>query len=307
LVHWVYPYDKLRAANVLSTLDAIDFSSTGKQKAIVFISSTATLESGHYVQLSDRLARNESSGIPESDDLEGARTTLKTGYGQTKWVSEKLLMAAAKRGLRGHIVRPGYVVGDSHSAVTNTDDFIWRLVKGCIQLGLVPDINNTINMVPVDYVAQIASVAAAEPLPDAALTVLHVTARPPPTYNELFSSLSNYGFETTQCEYLVWRRRLEQHIMKVQDNALFPLLHFVLDDLPTSTKAPELNDSNTRALLSRQQDRESMTVDSNLMGAYLSWLVEVGFLPPPSNSVSAEKLPVLQQGPHVKALGRSGA
>ena len=30
---------------------------------------------------------------------------------------------------------------------------------------------------------------------------------------------------------------------------LLPLLHFVLDDLPTSTKAPELEDSNTRALL----------------------------------------------------------
>ena len=54
--------------------------------------------------------------MPESDDLEGAKSSLKTGYGQTKWVSEKLLFEAGKRGLRGHIVRPGYVVGDSHTA-----------------------------------------------------------------------------------------------------------------------------------------------------------------------------------------------
>lgn len=55
-------------------------------------------------------------GIPEDDDLEGARTGLKTGYGQSKWVSEKLLFEAVKRGLKGHIVRPGYVVGDSKTA-----------------------------------------------------------------------------------------------------------------------------------------------------------------------------------------------
>lgn len=116
-------------------------------------------------------------------------------------------------------------------SVTNTDDFIWRMVKGCVQLGLVPDINNTINMVPVDHVAKCAALAAISPLPDASLTVLHITARPLPTFNDLLSPLHQYGFPTTQCEYLVWRRRLEQHVMEVQDNALFPLLHFVLDDL----------------------------------------------------------------------------
>jgi L-aminoadipate-semialdehyde dehydrogenase len=58
----------------------------------------------------------EERGIPESDDLEGARHTLKTGYGQSKWVSEKLLFEAGRRGLRGYILRPGYIVGESTSA-----------------------------------------------------------------------------------------------------------------------------------------------------------------------------------------------
>lgn len=70
------------------------------------------------MQLSDSLSGDTSGlgGIPESDDLEGARINLKTGYGQSKWVSEKLLFEAGRRGLNGHIVRPGYVVGDSASA-----------------------------------------------------------------------------------------------------------------------------------------------------------------------------------------------
>ena len=70
------------------------------------------------MQLSESLARTNSTGkgVPEDDDLEGARHALKSGYGQSKWVSEKLLFEAGRRGLGGHIVRPGYVVGDSRTA-----------------------------------------------------------------------------------------------------------------------------------------------------------------------------------------------
>ncbi|KAH8101926.1 alpha-aminoadipate reductase Lys1p [Cristinia sonorae] len=309
LVHWVYPYEKLRSANVLGTLTAIDLASTGKPKSFVFVSSTSALDTEHYVQLSDSLSSGaDSAGVPESDDLEGARTALKTGYGQSKWVSEKLLFEAGRRGLSGHIVRPGYVVGDSKSGVTNTDDFVWRLVKGCIQLGLIPDINNTINLVPVDHVAMCTALAAVAPLPDPQnhLSVLHVAAEPRPTFNGFLSSLARYGFPTERCEYLVWRSKLERHVMEVQDNALFPLLHFVLDDLPTSTKAPELNDSNMKTLVSPHTSQTNGTVDEGLMGKYLAWLVAAGFLPAPSIANPEKYLPELASTSVARAVGRSG-
>lgn len=112
----MYPYEKLRRANVLATLTAIDLASTAKPKFLVFVSSTSAIDTEHYVQLSDSLSGDDLGGVPEDDDLEGARLRLKTGYGQSKWVSEKLLFEAGRRGLNGHIVRPGYVVGDSSSA-----------------------------------------------------------------------------------------------------------------------------------------------------------------------------------------------
>ncbi|KAJ8093146.1 large subunit of alpha-aminoadipate reductase [Marasmius tenuissimus] len=313
LVHWVYPYEKLRAANVLATLTALDLVATGKPKSFVFVSSTSAIDTEHYVQLSDSIGlghRGKYQGVPEDDDLEGAREGLKTGYGQTKWVSEKLLFEAGKRGLRGHILRPGYVVGDSRTAVTNTDDFIWRLVKGCIQLGLIPNINNTINMVPVDHVALTTSLAAVSPLVDKHdfSSVLHMVARPLPTFNSMLQTLSKYGFKTTQTEYVAWRGKLEEHVMQVQDNALYPLLHFVLDDLPTSTKAPDLDDRNTRALLENAGvDKACLngTVDDVIMGRYLSWLVRAGFLPEPVAGEAEAALPEMERGT-VKAAGRSG-
>ncbi|THH30195.1 hypothetical protein EUX98_g3976 [Antrodiella citrinella] len=312
LVHWVYPYEKLRSANVLGTLTAITLASIGKPKFFVFVSSTSALDTEHYVRLSDSLSSDSENagGVPESDDLEGARTSLKTGYGQSKWVSEKLLFEAGRRGLKGHIVRPGYVVGDSQSGVTNTDDFVWRLVKGCIQLGLIPDINNTINLVPVDHVAMSTALAAVSPLssPRDQLSVLHVAAEPRPTFNILLSSLTRYGFPTERCEYLVWRSKLERHVMEVQDNALFPLLHFVLDDLPTSTKAPELNDTNMKDLLSPHTSQTNGTVDDELMGKYLAWLVAAEFLPSPSLDNPEKVLPQqLASTSATRAVGRSGS
>ncbi|KAK7683543.1 hypothetical protein QCA50_013378 [Cerrena zonata] len=73
LVHWVYPYEKLRSANVLGTLTAVELASTGKPKFFVFVSSTSAIDTDYYVQLSDALSGdpNTPGGVPESDDLEG--------------------------------------------------------------------------------------------------------------------------------------------------------------------------------------------------------------------------------------------
>lgn len=176
----------------------------------------------------------------------------------------------------------------------------------------MPDINNTVNMVPVDHVARCCALAAVSPLPppQASLSVLHVAAAPRPTFNDFLGALSRYGYGTERCDYLVWRRQLERHVMEVQDNALFPLLHFVLDDLPTSTKAPELDDANMRALLVPHVGSEGAngTVDEQLMGKYLAWLVDAEFLPRPAVAEAEKKLPQLVHAPGtiVMAVGRSG-
>lgn len=55
--------------------------------------------------------------VLESDDLQGSRKGLASGYGQTKWVSEQLIMRARARGVPATIIRPGYIVGDSVTGV----------------------------------------------------------------------------------------------------------------------------------------------------------------------------------------------
>ncbi|GAA5979580.1 hypothetical protein JCM11641_007876 [Rhodosporidiobolus odoratus] len=307
VVHWVYPYKQLRAANVLATLAVIELASTTRAKALSFVSTTAAIEKAHYVRLADSIVQQGGKGVSESDPLDAGKSGLKGGYGQSKWVSERLILEAGRRGLAGSIIRPAYIVGDSSSAVTNTDDFLWRLVKGCIQLGHIPDIHNTINMVPVDHVARITACAALQPA-DQPLKVHHVTARPAPRFNRFLAALKLYGYNVETTEYYPWRTLLEQHVLRVQDNALFPLLHFVLDDLPTSTKAAELDDSNTVALLKSAREPEAVTVDDDQMGRYLAWLIAAGFLEDPEKKgeEGVRALPQLDLGAAgAKAIGRS--
>lgn len=248
LVHWVYPYSKLRAPNVLSTVACINLCATGKPKTFTLVSSTSALDTEHYVRLSDALVHQRGTdatqqghqqpllGVPETDTLQGSARGLKSGYGQSKYVAERLVMVCASRGLRASIIRPGYVVGDSESAVTNTDDFIWRLVKGSTQLGLIPDMWNSINMVPVDHVARITSLAALDTATQKPIRetggarVYHVTGHPEIRLNHVLEALATYGWKISKGEYVQWRARLEDHVMAggggEETNALFPLLHF---------------------------------------------------------------------------------
>ncbi|KAI8369256.1 L-aminoadipate-semialdehyde dehydrogenase [Radiomyces spectabilis] len=294
LVHWVYPYHQLRAPNVIGTLWAMRLASDQKQKSFHFVSSTSVLDSNYYVE--------KGSCVLESDDLEGSRTGLTSGYGQSKWVAEKLIMEAARRGMPATIIRPGYILGDSHTGVTNTDDFIWRLIKGCIELGYVPAISNVVNCCAVNYVASVVAGAAFYDNQSSQLGVLQVTHPLNFTFNDLFATLSTYGYSCQQTEYIDWRNKLMDYTLQSQDHSLFPLLHFVLDDLPTSTKSAPLSDQNTQQILA-QDGIQCPLMGDDLMGLYYAYLIKAGYLPTPPKQGRA--LPQLDIKVHL--LKRSGA
>ncbi len=297
LVHWVYPYSTLRGPNVIGTINILNLASLGKNKYFAFVSSTSSLDNEHYVRLSDSLLQEGKAGISEADDLSGSSKDLCNGYGQSKWAAERIIREAGKRGLRGAIIRPGYVTGDSTSGFSNTDDYLIRMIKGSIQLGLIPDIYNTVNMVPVDHVARVVTSSAFHPPIDNDIGVVHVTGHPRLRFNEFLGTLITYGYNVESTDYVPWRNSLEKYIIEdANDNALYPLLHFVLDNLPQNTKAPELDDRNARKSLKLDSEWTGIDLSSGkgvsveLMGQYLSYLIATGFLESPPKA-GARKLP----------------
>ena len=121
-MHWINPYELLEPANVIGTIEAMKLCSEGKPKQFVFVSSTSVLDTDYYVSESERSIAAGGEDISETDDLQGSRTGLGTGYGQSKWVAEYLVTEAGRRGLRGCTDRPGYVLGDSKTGGKSSED-----------------------------------------------------------------------------------------------------------------------------------------------------------------------------------------
>ena len=300
-VHWINTYEMLKAPNVHGTLEAIKLCGEGKPKRFTFVSSTSVLDHDHYVSESERVVAAGGEGVSEEDDLSGSRKGLATGYGQSKWVSEYLSREAGRRGLSGCIIRPGYVLGDAKTGVTNTDDFLIRMLKGCVQLATRPNINNTVNMVPVNHVARTVVACAFHP-PTSGVGVAQITGHPRLRFNQYLAALQTYGFAAKLTDYVPWASSLEHYVSTHSDFALMPLFTFVANDLPSNTRAPELDDSNAEAALYADSEWTGEDVSAgsgvtkNTIGLYLSYLVATGFLPSPTLTTAQDT------GQAVKAL-----
>ncbi|KAI1324495.1 alpha-aminoadipate reductase [Xylariaceae sp. FL0255] len=304
-VHWIARYEQMMRNNVLSTIDAMKLCNEAKPKLFCFVSSTSALDTDHYTNLSDEQTATGRGAVLESDDMEGSRAGLGTGYGQTKWVSEQLTREAGKRGLRGAVIRPGYILGSRHGGVSNTDDWLLRLCKACVQLGVRPRIINSVNAVPVNHVARVVIAAALNPLPG--VNVVHVTAHPRLRMNEFLSALSYYGYSVPEVDYEEWKTRLEEFVSAgsvekdQEQSALMPLFHMATSNLPSTTRAPELDDRNAVAVLKADADRWTDIDDSTGegitredIGRYLRYLAEIKFMPWPTGR--GRELPPIPAG-----------
>jgi thioester reductase-like protein len=128
VVNWYLSYAALKLANINSTAQLLRTAVRSKSLTKFFYVSGGSQwnpEGNDGCFNHDRLARN-------------LRNT--NGYGQSKLIAEQLVARTARTVVDGKKVfatlKPGLVIGSQHrNGVANTDDFIWRLVKGCAALG----------------------------------------------------------------------------------------------------------------------------------------------------------------------------
>ncbi len=330
-VHWIHTYTEMKPTNVLATLACITLCSTpNRPKYLTFISSTAVLDTPSHL----------NHLVLESDDLSGSRNGLSTGYAQTKYVSEYLVREAGVRGLRGCVVRPGYITGNQTTGIGPTDDFLLRMLKGSIQLHSRPDLSpNSINLVPISHCARIVVAASLHPPSSQGVEVVQVTPHPQLPWNDFLGALEVYGYDTPIVPYSRWKTKLEEYVAnptttspdttngtittnhpspteKNEPHALLPLFDWVTADLPSETQSRTLDDSNAAKVV-RADDptypfMESGRVEEETVGVYLAFMREVGFIPGPDvkrlGEGRARELPRVGMSEEMKMAwrGRSG-
>jgi thioester reductase-like protein len=143
-VHSSYPYSVLKAANVLGTRETLRLAFRAKIKPLHFISTLDVFFAPEYSRL---------AVIPEDDGLDHPEGQA-IGYAQCKWVAEKLVMAARRRGLPASVYRFGRISWHSRSGIWNPDDALRRVVDACLELGSAPDLDVGLVLTPVDYIAR---------------------------------------------------------------------------------------------------------------------------------------------------------
>ncbi|MGK7876876.1 MAG: amino acid adenylation domain-containing protein [Xenococcaceae cyanobacterium] len=289
-VNLIYPYAALRAANVFGTKEILKLASQIKVKPVHFISTLDVFQSPRYAEMPVILEEDELA------DPEG----LSDGYAQSKWVAEKLVIAARSRGIPTCIYRPGMITGHSQTGAAQTNDLVCRLIKGLIQLSSAPDLDLEMSLTPVDYVSRAIIDLSRQP---ASLgKAFHLVSPHPVTFYRLVNGIRALGYSIQLTDYDQWQAQLLKAASSQAENALSPLLFLFTEWVSEN----QLSYLETSALVSRPFDcRNTLAglagtsiacppIDHKLLRAYFSYFIQSNFLEAPAYSPSNVSREVLK-------------
>ncbi|MCG6137829.1 MAG: amino acid adenylation domain-containing protein [Nostoc sp. LLA-1] len=263
-VHHTSPYSILKAANVLGTQEVLRLASQVKIKPVHFISTNSVFSAEGYsgVKL-----------VQEQDSLDDYQVPS-SGYAQSKWVAEKLITIARDRGLPVSIHRIGRVSGHSKTGVFNQNDFLYRLIIGCLKLEKVPEGNMIEDMAPIDYISQaIVHLSRQEKSIGKAF---HFVNTQPFHSIKLIDLLSSLGYRLQQISHAQWQADLINIAEHYPEHPLYPLVP-LLSEQNNNSAIFNFDCQNTLDGLANTSI-VCPPIDDDLLNTYLSHLMQKGFL-----------------------------
>jgi amino acid adenylation domain-containing protein/thioester reductase-like protein len=141
-VNSLHTYATLKAANVLGTQETLRLACAGKLKHVHYISTLSTVPPIETV----------TGKVTTEEELFEHWQGLASGYAQSKWVAEKILHIAGRRGIPFTIYRPTHISASSSNGASNAVDTWSLFIDACFELGCAPELDAVINSLPVDYI-----------------------------------------------------------------------------------------------------------------------------------------------------------
>ncbi|PSB67484.1 hypothetical protein C7B61_05920 [filamentous cyanobacterium CCP1] len=274
LLNYVYPYSRFKPINVLGTQEVLRFACQTKVKPVHHVSSVAVFEFSAYY----------GKRVTESDPIDRSEG-IYLGYSQSKWVSEKLVQIAGKRGLPITIHRPPLVSGHSQTGVWNTQGFLCRMMKGSIQLGcMMDDLDLMLDLSPVDYNSR--AIVYLSQQKSAFGKAFHLQNPHLLHWSKLVDFICSMGYPMERVSYEEWQLRLSQQ----RDNPLYPLLPFFRHRWSDQQLTYiELNEQGYRPEIGYEETLVALSgssivcppLDEKLLQIYFSYFIRSGFLEAP--------------------------
>ncbi len=261
VVNLVYPYSGLKAPNVGGTHEVLRLACRHGAKPVHHVSTNGIFPP-------DMGLCEEETDL---DDLAGAR---EDGYGQSKWVAEKLVREAEERGLPVHVYRPGNVSGHSETGASNPRDLLGAVIVESLRLGCAPEIEGwRMEMTPVDFVAAAILRLASDPAAQGG--TYHLANPDPPPADEVFDLLEEGGYPLERLPYEDWLQRVDAAPSEEGSPG-----EIVGAAAPASDELKEDNayeDGNTRRALGDGGPTRP-AIDVTLMQTYASYFAEQGWI-----------------------------
>ncbi len=166
--------------NVAPLVSVIQLAGEHRRKPLFFTSPMTVCRryrSGHLEIRHDECADADPEG-------------LLTGYAQSKWVAEQMLMAATRRGLPVKIYRTSHALPSASTGLGKPNDTYGSVLQVAREAGVVPDWQESgMHGVPVDILARLLVENAL--LRDDHHGVVHLENRNPLSFPSLLSELLN--------------------------------------------------------------------------------------------------------------------
>ncbi len=281
-VSWVSSYASLRPANVLGTLELLRLAS--RRAAIPF----------HFVSsLSVCYAADGPAQVDEAFDPLPHLRGIHLGYAQTKIVAEALVREAGRRGLPIKIYRPSLISGHSRTGAFNPDDLLSFLIRGCVRMGTAPDLDWSLDCLPVDTVA-----GAILSLSRGGTPTAHLMHDRPRHWRECLLWMRLAGYRVRLVPYSEWLQQLARDTLESADHPLRPLRPLFQNRPARGLTLPELYEDGRRSRATADQTDGQLAdsgrrpaLDASLLERYFAAYRAAGHLPPPADGVGRPPVP----------------
>ncbi len=260
-VNMLLPYDSLRASNVLAVESVLRLATTGRPKTVHHVSTVEVLAD------TDRgaegaLAERRAAASP---------ALLDGGYGQTKWVAEKLVERARERGVRATIHRPGRLMGHSGTGAFNASDLLVQMLDVCVQVGAAPRLDVVVDFTPVDCASR-ALVRLAQSGSQA--PAFHIVHPAPPRWSSLVATIVELGYALRVLPVTEWSALLKERTTPDRRAGFRQYLSSLsLEELEQSIRGGYESRATANAL---GRDFAWPAIDAPLVATYLRALTEEG-------------------------------
>ncbi|KAL4897487.1 hypothetical protein BDV59DRAFT_208351 [Aspergillus ambiguus] len=280
-VNFCESYREHRDANVVGTRNALRLAAAGRRKPFHYVSSLDAWGPTGCILGTRELTEDG----PLQPHIQSLRYDL--GYSQSQWTAEAMV-----RRMRDHpqhplpiaIHRPGFVIGDSVTGASNPNDFITRLVVGCIQMGTYPRLTQCFEYVTVDYVVDAMLHIAAD---NANLGRSYHLVPPDPkrsvTVEGTCRVINEAGYTVKLVDYEEWAAQAVRE-QRGEDAALAPLIPMVQERVlgrltrwSASQYTPWYRADNSIEVLKGRPDLECRLLDADMLRRFIAFWNRKGF------------------------------